>query len=127
MTEDLAAAESLHDQAAELLEAFALDALAPEEKAVVTAHLDEGCEDCEDEVSALRSIAARLPLAAPLITVGGAFKRRVMTEVRATADLEHATPGRSSGSPRRPRWLAVLIPPCRRGPAPPHDGREPRR
>ena len=41
--------DSPHEQASSLLEAYVLDALEPEETAVVDAHLDEGCEDCEGE------------------------------------------------------------------------------
>ena len=92
MTRDAQAAESLHDQAAGLLEAFALDALEPDEKAVVSSHLDEGCVDCEEEVSALRSVVEWLPLAAPLITLGGKLKRRVMIEVNDGSDPDRTPP-----------------------------------
>lgn len=73
----------LHDRAADLIEAYSLDALEPEERAIVNAHLDEGCDDCEEQVSALRSVVDQIPLAVPLRDGGASLKQRVMAEVGA--------------------------------------------
>ncbi len=76
--------DSPHDQASSLLEAYVLDALEPEETAVVDAHLDEGCEDCEDEVGLLRRVLGVLPLAGPIFDTSAELKRRVLREAAAT-------------------------------------------
>ena len=73
----------LHDLAAELLEAHALDALDPDEAALVAAHLDVGCDDCEPEIAALRAVADQIGLGAPLRDPGDVLKRRVLREAEA--------------------------------------------
>ncbi|MBA3416333.1 MAG: zf-HC2 domain-containing protein, partial [Chloroflexia bacterium] len=50
-----------HDELRELLGVYALDALLPDERAVVRVHLT-GCADCRNEVAALRTAVAALPL-----------------------------------------------------------------
>ena len=55
------AAALAHDELRELLGLYALDALPPEERAVVHAHLT-GCADCRAEVAALGTAVAALPL-----------------------------------------------------------------
>jgi hypothetical protein len=67
MTESETREEILHDQAAELLEGYALGALEPAEAAMVDEHLEEGCEDCEQEVSGLVHMLQALPLASRLV------------------------------------------------------------
>ena len=103
---------SSHDQAAELLEAYALDALEREETELVNAHLDEGCEGCEEEVSALRAVAARLPLAVPIVSAGAALKRRILAEVAATPAQSDPVPLDAGGGAGR-GWLAALAAPWR--------------
>lgn len=53
---------TMHDRAAELLEGYVLEALDPPETAVVDEHLDDGCEDCEEELGILRRVVQALPL-----------------------------------------------------------------
>ncbi len=69
-----------HERTADLLEAYALDALEPDEQQSVSDHLDEGCEDCEETVSALRRVAAALGLAAPVVSPRPRLKARVLAE-----------------------------------------------
>ena len=86
----------LHDIAAELLEAHALDALDPNEAALVAAHLDAGCADCEPEFAALRAVAERIGLGAAPRDPGEVLKRRVLREVEASL----AAPGSPLPLPR---------------------------
>lgn len=73
----------LHDRATELIEAYSLDALAPDEAALVDAHLDDGCEDCEEEVSRFRSVVDKIPLGLPQRPAPPELKQRVLMEVEA--------------------------------------------
>lgn len=84
MTNSTPSPESLHDTASELLEGYVLGALEPAEAAVVDEHLDEGCEDCEQEVSVLARIAQSLPLASRLVNPAGELKSRVLSAVAAS-------------------------------------------
>lgn len=92
--------DSPHEQASSLLEAYVLDALEPEETAVVDAHLDEGCEDCEDEVGLLRRVLGVLPLAGPIFDTSAELKRRVLREAAATP-RGAAAAGGSGGATRQ--------------------------
>ena len=72
-----------HTRAAELLEAYVLDALEPGETALVSDHLHtDGCLDCDEEVSALRRVVETIPLATPLWETSRALKRRVWQSCR---------------------------------------------
>ncbi len=68
-----------------MLEGYVLDALEPNEAAVVSGHLDEGCVDCENEVGVLRRVLGLIPLATPLLEVGAALKQRIFREI----DMPH--------------------------------------
>ena len=101
------AARSSHEQAAELLDAYALDALTPEEVDLVERHLEEGCEGCEGALGALRRVVASLPLALPLHETSASLKERTLQAV-ATAPLPRRA---AQPSPARGRLLA--LPPLR--------------
>lgn len=85
--------DSPHEQTSLLLEGYVLEALEPEETAVVDAHLDEGCEDCEDEVGLLRRVLGVLPLAGPIFDTSAELKRRVLREAAATPSGAEAAGG----------------------------------
>ncbi len=108
----------LHDLAAELLEAHALDALDPDEAALVAAHLDAGCDDCEPEIAALRAVAERIGLGAAPREPGDVLKRRVLREVEASLAAPGSPlplPRAASVAPRTPPMgrLAALAAPWR--------------
>ena len=108
----------LHDLAAELLEAHALDALDPDEAALVGAHLDAGCDDCEPEIAALRAVAERIGLGAAPRDPGDVLKRRVLREVEASLAAPGSPlplPRAASVAPRTPPMgrLAALAAPWR--------------
>ena len=110
----------LHDRTGELIEAYSLDALEPEEAAIVNAHLDEGCEGCEEEISLLRSIVDRIPLGVPLRRTPAVLKERVLREVQADIDsgAAHATapiplPARRAAEASAPSRISALAAPWR--------------
>ena len=109
---------NLHDRAANLIEAYSLDALEPDEAGIVAAHLQEGCEDCEGQLSRFRAVVERIPLALPLREAGASLKRRVLAEVQADVDVREprrlptpAVPVSVEGG--RPGRLATLLAPWR--------------
>ena len=91
--------EQRHAAAAELLEGYALDALDPEESAVVDAHRQDDCEGCERALAAFRGIASALALATPLVAPAAKLKQRVLAQA--------VPPARPVGS-SRPGILAAL-------------------
>ena len=93
----------MHEQASPLLEAYVLYALEPDETAVVDAHLDEGCVDCENDVGVLRQLMGLIPLGAPLYEAGASLKQRVFHEID---EADQADDG--SAPPRPSGFLASL-------------------
>ena len=94
--------QSLHDRSEELLEVYVVGALDPAEEAIVDEHLEDGCEDCDESVSALRRVANAIPFAAPLSRISTTLKSRVLAD--AYADPE--TPAASATA-------TATAPPCR--------------
>jgi anti-sigma factor RsiW len=93
----------MHEQASPLLEAYVLDALEPDETAVVDAHLDEGCVDCENDVGVLRQLIGLIPLGAPLYEAGASLKQRVFHAI------EEPDPAEKERAPvRQPGFLASV-------------------
>lgn len=70
-----------HDELRELLPAYALDALEPDEKREVEAHLPT-CAECPAELRALRQVAADLATAVPAVAPPAALRRHVLAAVR---------------------------------------------
>jgi anti-sigma-K factor RskA len=94
----------------ELLEAYALGALEPDEARAVEAHL-AGCARCRALADAARETAAALAYAAPLFDPPASLRARVLARVHEVATEERALwPGRSEsgGAPRRGRLLSIL-------------------
>ncbi len=70
------------DEARDLLDAGALDALDEPEASALTEHL-RGCEPCRRELEQAREAAAMLGLTAPLATMSDTGRERVLQAVRA--------------------------------------------
>lgn len=85
-----------HDEAAELLAAFALNALPNAEREVVAAHI-RACADCGRQLAALGEVVAVLPLALDPVAPSPEVRRRLLTAV--------STPGRIGS---RRRWPGRL-------------------
>lgn len=99
MTESETLNETLHDQAAELIEGYALGALEPAEAAIVDEHLEEGCEDCEQEVSALVRMLQALPLASRLLAPpSNDLKSRVLEAIQPDAIEANTSSSTRTGS-----------------------------
>jgi anti-sigma-K factor RskA len=90
-----------HDEAAEALGAYALGALPDDEAARVEAHLGE-CDRCREDLAALRLAVDVLPSAAPPVDAPPELKDRVMSVVRAEAELLQAA-GEGADRPPEPR------------------------
>jgi hypothetical protein len=95
--------ESLHATASELLEGYVLEALEPAEAALVDQHLDEGCEDCEEDVNVLTRVALALPLASRLVAPAEELKSRVIAAVGGSETASDDAPDR-----RPRRRLSIL-------------------
>ena len=99
-----------HAETAEALGAYALGALPDDEAARVQAHLRE-CERCQEDLAALRLAVDALPSAAPPVDAPPELEERVMSVVRAEAELLRAA-GKDADRPpgsRRRRGLGALL------------------
>jgi hypothetical protein len=86
--------DPMHDRVAELLEGYVLGALDPPEAALVDQHLEDGCEDCEEEVGVLRRVGQLLPLATRVITPAGPLRARVLAAATQDASASPASAAR---------------------------------
>ena len=82
------------DQFRELIEAYALGALDPEERAALEDHLATGCSDCTKAAEEARWLVSQLAYVAPEASPSDMLKGRLMQTVRAEAP-----------SPAKPRVL----------------------
>ena len=92
------------DQFRELIEAYALGALDPEDRAALEAHLAAGCADCAKAVEEARWLVSQLAYAAPEAAPSDMLKGRLMQTVRADAQSQakpHVMPSKSA----IPFWL----------------------
>lgn len=99
-----------HAETAEALGAYALGALPDDEAARVESHLRE-CERCQEDLAALRLAVDALPSAAPPVDAPPELEERVMSVVRAEAELLRAA-GKGADRPpgsRRRRGLGALL------------------
>jgi hypothetical protein len=116
-----------HEEASAMLDAAALDALDPQEREAVLAHL-AGCQSCRAELEAVRATASHLAFAAPVTALGVDARERIhtrlMDRIAADARARGVVPLRpsptSTASPesarpvhedsrawRRSQWLAI--------------------
>jgi anti-sigma-K factor RskA len=76
------------DQFRELIEAYALGALDPEERAALEAHFATGCADCAKAVEQARWLVSQLAYTAPEAAPSDMLKGRLMQTVRAEAQSQ---------------------------------------
>jgi hypothetical protein len=75
------------------LAAYSLDALEPDEQALVLEHLAEGCEECNEEEAALRATSLLLALGAPALDAGDAtVQPRSALRDRVLRETQRPTP-----------------------------------
>lgn len=80
-----------HDELRELLAAYALDALEPEDERAVESHLAT-CPDCRREVAALREATASLATGVPAVEPPATLKTRIMRATELEARVEQPGP-----------------------------------
>jgi anti-sigma-K factor RskA len=105
------------EQFRDLIEAYALGALDPEERATFEAHLATDCAECAKKVDEARWLVSQLAYAAPEATPSEMLKGRLLKTVRteaqtragaaAVADEEPGEAGRSGGA--IPFWIWATI------------------
>ena len=95
--------------AADLLAAYALNALEPEEVALVDDALAGGDPELQQEVRALQRVASALPLAAPLVDPPATLRDRVMSAVQPAPSRSAAAHFRRAALPfrRTERYAAM--------------------
>ena len=101
-----------HENTMAELGAYALDALTPDERAAIEAHL-KTCASCREELTAMRDTAAALGTSVPTQPMdrirSASVKQRLLE--RAKAERSGVTPIRSAAIPARPSplpwWLAA--------------------
>ncbi len=93
-----------HEPYSDMAAAYALGALAGEERLRFEAHLRGGCRECEealrDHPETLVAVAAELPAVAPPPSVKAALLERIAAQARPAKE----TPGARGIDVRRPRW-----------------------
>lgn len=94
-----------HEEAHESLEALALDALDPAERAAVMAHV-AGCAICREEVTQLRASVAELSYAVAPIPMSAAQRDRVRARLMARAAADR---GQAVDHPAAPN-ARILVP-----------------
>lgn len=87
-----------HDTAQELLSAYALDALTPEETRAVEAHV-AGCPECQRDLAAFTTVAATMADSVVMMTPPPSLRARVTDAVRAEPRVS-ASPAAGHPSPR---------------------------
>ncbi|MGC1613544.1 MAG: zf-HC2 domain-containing protein, partial [Candidatus Acidiferrum sp.] len=94
------------DQFRELIEAYALGALDPEERAALEAHLATGCAECGKAVEEARWLVSQLAYAAPEAAPSHMLKGRLMQAVRAEAQAQPETKPHGMTAKRSiPFWM----------------------
>ena len=99
--------DQFRDPFRELIEAYALGSLDPEERAAVAAHLSGGCVECNKALSESRWLVSQLAYLAPEATPSDMLRGRLMQTVRAEVPA-HKAPSSSSPAGRKsaiPLWM----------------------
>ena len=96
-----------HDKIKELLEAFSIDALDPEERQQVQDHLDSGCDECHSIIQENREIMSRIAFLTPSTAPPPQLLESIMDEVQKEG-IETPSPP-SPSETMIPRWLSLGI------------------
>lgn len=80
------------DQFRDMIEAYALGALDPEDRAAFEAHLATGCANCSKAVDEARWLVSQLAYSAPEAAPSDMLKGRLMQTVRAETQASPAAP-----------------------------------
>jgi len=101
--------DQIRDPFRELIEAYALGALDPEDRAAVAAHLATGCAECTKALGESQWLVSQLAYLAPEATPSEMLRGRLLKTVREEAAAKTSTPKSSI-----PLWMwgavaAVLL------------------
>lgn len=102
----MSSTDQFRDPFRELIEAYALGSLDPEERAAVAAHLASGCVECNQALSESRWLVSQLAYLAPEATPSDMLRGRLMQTVRTDA-AAHKSQSSSSPAGRKtsiPLW-----------------------
>jgi anti-sigma-K factor RskA len=94
------------NQFRELIEAYAIGALDPEERSVLEAHLATGCVQCAKAADEARWLVSQLAYSAPDAAPSDMLKGRLMQTVRAEAD---AKPRLAPSHQAIPVWMWAAV------------------
>jgi hypothetical protein len=97
-----------HEQVRELLSAFALDALNPDEAHEVLAHLPT-CEECRDELASLRQVTDALGTSVVQVSAPAALWASVLAAVRPSPGVVVLTRGWALGLAVGATGLIVVL------------------
>lgn len=92
------------DQFRELIEAYALGSLDPEDRASLEAHLATGCAECGKALEESRWLVSQLAYLAPDAQPSDMLRGRLVKTVRAEAAAAKS-PAHISGRPAIPLWM----------------------
>jgi anti-sigma-K factor RskA len=96
------------DEFEELLGAYALGAVTPEEQEAARAHL-AGCENCKRRLREVRAIVDLLPYSVTQVNPSESLKERVLEAIRKEDQATAAQPPQKNQRPRRRRWSTRLL------------------
>ena len=97
-----------HEQASELLAAFALHALDPDEARAVSAHV-QSCAQCQDELASLREVTQQLGSAVGQVSPPPGLRKAVLAGVRSRPDVIALTRGWAVGLAAAAAVLLVVL------------------
>jgi hypothetical protein len=96
----------LHAGVNDMLGAYVLDALSPEEQAAFEEHL-QGCAACRAEVAELRQVVDILPLAVDPVSPPAELRDRILSAIDAEGDTPAVLQAVPGGAPKRTRAAAA--------------------
>jgi len=110
MTQDGRDRTMTHDEYAELVAAYAIDALEPEERVLVEVHVTT-CGNCQAELADLRRVSALLGQTIEPVAPPSSLKARTMARATSQGSSDAAR------APVQPRIVPVAPPQATRGPS----------
>ncbi len=92
----------------ELLGAYALGAVTPEEQEAARAHL-AGCENCKRHLREVRAVVDLLPYSVTQMNPSESLKERILGAIHKEGQTKAAQPVQINQRPRRQRWSTRLL------------------
>jgi anti-sigma-K factor RskA len=96
------------DEFEELLGAYALGAVTPEEQEAARAHL-AGCENCKRRLREVRAVVDLLPYSVTQMNPSDSLKERILEAIQKQDQTTSAQPVQINQRPRRRGWSTRLL------------------